>query len=104
MYIASGFMFVDILLFLIYWSVGKGYILLAPKTHSVVVSQIGDVWNILHTPVNETLGWLLFPYFEMHNWSFSFIVYVVLCFLQMFLVGLFIAMGAKEIIKRIKTQ
>ena len=103
-YVASGFMLVDILLFLSILLFGKGYILLEPKAHSVVTSQMGAVWNILHMPVNETFGWLLFPYFDPHNLSLSFIVYVVLCFFQMFFVGLLIAMIVNAIINQIKDQ
>jgi hypothetical protein len=93
-------MFINILLFSIYWAAGKGYILLEPETHSIFMSRIGNVWDILHIPVNGTLGWLLFPYFEAHNWSLSFIVYVLLCFLQMFLVGMFAAIALKKYLNR----
>ena len=103
-YMALGFMFVDTILLLIYWLVGNGYISLDPDAHSVFMSQISNVWDTLHIPVNETLGWLLFPYFETHNWSWSFIIYVVLCFLQMFLVGMLVAIALKEILKLIKAQ
>ncbi len=98
-YIALSFMFVDALLFLTYWLVGHGYISLAPEMHSVFMSRMGIVWDTLHVPVNETLGWLLFPNFETHYWSWSYIVYVALCLLQMFLVGIIMAIAYKEIPK-----
>ena len=91
-YVAVGFMFVDMLLFAIMFMIGRGYILLEPKVHSVVMSQIGNIWNFLHQPVDAAFR------------SLSFNIHVALCFLQMFFVGLLIAMLVNEIINRIRTQ
>jgi len=90
-------MFVDIMLFASYSLIGKGYILFEPALHADISSIFAQVWNILHMPVNIIFGPLLFPYFDPYNWSLSYIFYILLCFLQLFLVGLFIGMIFRKI-------
>jgi len=81
------FTLIDMIFFACYWLIGNGYVNFEPATHEYVVSIIGEAWDVLHTPINGIFGSLFFPNFEPYGWSPSFIAYLILCFLQMFLVG-----------------
>ncbi len=102
--LSLGFVFFDLLFFVIYWLIGQGYISLSPEMHSVVMTIIGKIWNVLHMPVHEFLGWLFFPILQSGHGYLSLIAYVMTCLLQMFAVMLIFTILATGLIKRAKAD
>ena len=78
----------DLMLFVCFWSLGRGYVVLVSERHSETLIVVGQVWELIHFPVNSIFGPMLFPNFEVTGISIAFISYVAMCFLQMFLIGL----------------
>lgn len=99
------FMAADMLFFAVMWLAGRGYIEMEPWTVDKMFeggSTTARIWNLLHAPVNEVFGPLLFPYFRAHGGDLPTILgetaYFILCFLQMFVAGYLVGM----LIRRIK--
>ncbi len=103
MYMGISFMLVDMMFFTSYWSMGNGYVYLGPEIHSDVIFIIGQVWAILHLPVEEIFGPIFSPYFGSHDGrSIGYIAYVLTCFIQMFLVGALLGLVFRR--KQLKTS
>ena len=96
------FVIADMLFFAVLWIIGSGYVSMEPQTIDQMLtgSTKLHIWNMLHAPVNEVFGPHIFPYFSPHGGFsaiFSLILYVMLCFTQMFFVGYLVYWVGKRV-------
>lgn len=80
---------VDAIFFAFYWGITGGeYFELETRL------LIAHVWNVIHAPINNVFGPLVFPFFRSHADDLSTFVgmlpYLILCFMQMFVIGMLI--------------
>ncbi len=89
-YLGAVFVFIDLVLFTIFWTTARGPIPLDIDAWLV----LAQIWNIVHAPTNEIFGPYVFPYFKDHagDWAtlLGMMPYFILCFLQVFIAGILI--------------
>jgi hypothetical protein len=112
--LGGGFALLDILFFSVLWLIGQGYIMLGPIDPPPTLqeiearSAIWRVWTVLHAPVDKIFGPYLFPHFRAHGGGLpdmlSYLIYVVLCFGQMFVVGFLIGILLEKLTSTLRKQ
>lgn len=107
MIFALSFLLVDMLIYGISWLIGSsGYVEIDLKTNLQVSSYIGRVWDVIHAPVNEIFGPLIYPYYKTDSNDFVSVlavkIYIFLCFLQMFVVGFILGKIAEKVNARVR--
>lgn len=103
-----SFLFFDVLIYSVSWLNGSGYVEVDLDTNLRVSAFLGRTWDVLHAPVNQVFGPLIFPYYRTDSddlaslWSMR--IYVLLCLLQMFVVGFVVGVLVRKILTRVRRR